>query len=131
MIQLLKTEDALKCFLFNFPKSTNMVTVSDLYGNDYSIGMLKANLARESLFCRHDQRRSISVGVTVLPDDEQALASLMSYALSKHQDQAWLLPEYQDTMRRLLVHNGFHEMGCCFRVARGWWCIFRSCRWQG
>jgi len=292
MIQLLKTEDALKCFLFDFPKSKNMVTVRNVQGNDHSIVALRANLVREALFPRYDQRltvvcrdkfhlnalgtvgvrsgikvweierlylskedwdgieellnnlgqhvgqlggqriflrapqasplvecaeragfsifqkehllqgtvgtnvlghprsenlntlrpiqhheelalfqlycdstplqirstlgvtldqwrdardklfkdgqdmvcdreskiggwinlhgrrRSSQVGVMVLPDDEQALASLMSYALSQYQDQAWLLADYQDTVRRLLIHNGFYEMGCYYQMVK-------------
>ena len=66
----------------------------------------------------HPQRRATPVELVVHPSDEEALSALVSHALSKRQLQTWLLPEYQDMTRRLLVHSGFQEVGCYYQLVK-------------
>ncbi len=66
----------------------------------------------------HPQRRATPVDLVVHPNDEEALSALVSHALSQRQLQTWLLPEYQDMTRRLLVHSGFEEVGCYYQLVK-------------
>ena len=47
--------------------------------------------------------------IMVHPDEERNLPALLDYALGKKGVQAWLVPDYQELLRKLLTHRGFTE----------------------
>ena len=55
-------------------------------------------------------RTAARMELMVHPDDEDALPALLDYALARKGVQAWLVPEYQEFLRRSLIHRGFGEV---------------------
>ena len=48
--------------------------------------------------------------VMVHPDQGEVLPALLDHALARKGVQNWLVPEYQELLRNLLIHRGFREV---------------------
>ena len=55
--------------------------------------------------------RPARIEALVHPDAPELLPDLLGSSLARHGDTMWLVPEFQDLLKRLLVYWGFGEVG--------------------
>ena len=56
------------------------------------------------------RRRPAQMELIVHPDDQEVLPALLDHALATKGVQSWLVPEYQEFQRKLLIQRGFREV---------------------
>ena len=54
--------------------------------------------------------RPAQMELMVHPDEEEILPVLLDHALVRKDVQLWLIPEYQEFLRELLIQRGFREV---------------------